>query len=100
MRFIIQSLLNVVLVFPSPFSPREALVQSIRMAAGEKVKVGFEGDCVICESGDPAELASTLAALFGANRIAVASKVSRQYSDISGAIVDVGSKAVMPGQKY
>ena len=88
---------NVVLAFPSAFSPREALAQAVRKAGA---KPEFEGDCIVCKARDPAELAAKLSVMFGVEKVAVARKVESQFSSLSGAIVDVAKKIILPNEKF
>jgi hypothetical protein len=89
---------NLVLAFPSAFSPREALAQAISKAANAKLE--FEGDCVVCKTGNPAELAAKLSVMFGVDKVAVARKVENQFSSLSKAIVDIAKKTILPNEKF
>jgi hypothetical protein len=92
--------LNIVLVFPSQFSPREALAQAIRKAAGSKIEISFEGDFLVCKSEDTVELAWKLVDLRGIDTVAIAKKVSSEFSDVSNTIVEVGKKVILPDKKF
>jgi hypothetical protein len=89
--------LDVVLVFPSAFASIQALTRTINTSGG---KASAEGGCIVCKSRDPAKLASTLANLSGVDGVAIARKVTSRFSDIMGAIVQVGSKAILPDEKF
>ncbi len=93
---------NVVLVFPSALSPAGALVRAIKKIGGNsRLQTAFEGSrCIVCEGADPVELSSRLASLFGAEWVVVARKVPGQFSSISSAIADIGSKLVQPCEKF
>jgi hypothetical protein len=90
----------VVIVFPSAFTNGRALAQTIRKAAREAININVEHNCVICESSDVVELASWLASTFGVESVAIAEKVSSNFSELSSAIVEVGSKVIIPGDRF
>jgi hypothetical protein len=93
--------LNVVIAFPSAFSDQPPLVRAIRNAARGIIKsVAVEHDCIICESSDIVELACQLASMFGVESVAVAKKVSSNFSDLSAAIVEVGISIIVPGDRF
>jgi hypothetical protein len=93
--------LNVVIAFPSAFSDQRALVRAIQNAARGTVRsVAVEHDCIICESSDIVELACQLAGMFGVESVAVAKKVSSNFSDLSAAIVEVGISIIVPGDRF
>ena len=93
--------MNVVIVFPSAFSDQRALVRAIQNAARGTIRsVAVEHDCIICESSDIIELACQLANMFGVESVAVARKVSSNFSDLSAAIVKVGISVIVPGDTF
>jgi len=93
--------LNVVIAFPSAFSDQPPLVRAIQNAARGIIKsVAVEHDCIICESSDIVELACQLASMFGVESVAVAKKVSSNFSDLSAAIVEVGISIIVPGDRF
>jgi len=92
--------LSVVLAFPSAFAPRRALVQAIRGAAGARLKIAFEDEFVVCETGDPVDLALKLESVFGIDRIAIAKRVRNKLEELSDAIGEIGSKTVLPGENF
>lgn len=93
--------MNVVIVFPSAFSDKCALVRAIQDAARGTIRsVAVEHDCIICESSDIVELACQLASMFGVESVAVAKKVSSNFSVLSAAIVEVGVSAILPGDRF
>jgi adenylyl- and sulfurtransferase ThiI len=89
--------LNVILVFPSASASRQALARTIRESG---CKVSSEGECIVCEGRDHAKLASKLTNLAGVGTIAIARKVTSRFSDITNAIVQAGSKAILPNEKF
>jgi hypothetical protein len=92
--------LNVVIAFPSAFANKGALARAIKKVARRKISVLIEENWIVCESSDPVELASRLTNLFGVEKVAIAKKVSNDFSDLSHAIVEVGSKIIMPGARF
>ena len=92
--------MGFVIAFPSAFADKQALARTIKKAASDIIKVVIEGNCIVCESSDAVELASQLASLFGVGKVAIAKKVSSNFSDLSGAIVEVGTKVIMPGANF
>jgi hypothetical protein len=90
----------VVIAFPSPFSDQRALSETIQKAARGTVSVNVEYKCIICEARDVVELASQLAGMFGIESVAIANKVSPNFSDVTAAIVEVGSKVMIPGDRF
>lgn len=92
--------LTVVIVFPSAFTNDRVLAQAIQKAARGAINVNVEHNCVICESSDVVELASQLANMFGVESVAIAKKVSSNFSELWRTIVEVGSKVIMPGDRF
>jgi hypothetical protein len=90
----------VVIVFPSAFANKQALARAIKRATRERVSVHIEGSCIVCQSSRPVELASQLATLFGIDKVAIAKMAPTNFSDLSNAIVEVGSKIIMPGHSF
>ncbi len=90
----------MVIAFPSPFTDERALAQTIQKGARETVSVNVEYNCIICEASDVVELASQLASMFGIESVAIANKVSSNFSDLTAAIVEVGSKVIVPGDRF
>jgi hypothetical protein len=92
--------LSVVIAFPSPFADERALAQTIQKATRRTIRIKVECNCIICEASDVVELASQLASMFGIDSVAIANKVSRNFSDLTAAIVEVGSKVIAPGDMF
>ncbi len=94
--------MSVVIAFLSPFTDERALARTIQKGAREKsirsVNVGY--NCIICEASDLVELASQLANMFGIESVAIANKVSNSFSELTAAIVEVGSKTIVPGDRF
>jgi hypothetical protein len=89
--------LDVLLVFPSTFAGIKTLTRTINKSGG---KTSIEGGCIACKSHDAAKLASSLVNLSGVDGVAIAKRVTSRFSDIAGAIVQVGSKAILPDEKF
>lgn len=92
--------MNVVIAFPSPFSDERALSETIQKAARGTISVNVEYNCIICETRDVVKLASHLAGMHGIKSVAIANKLSTNFSDVIAAIVEVGSKVMLPGDRF
>lgn len=90
----------MVIAIPSLFTDRRALAQTIQKGARGIISVNVEYNCIICEASDVVELASQLASMFGIETVAIANKVSSNFSDLTAAIVEVGSKVIVPGDRF
>ena len=91
----------MVIAFPSAFSHKRVLVRAIQNAARGTIRsVAVEHDCIICESSDIVELACQLVSMFGVESVAIAKKVSSNFSDLSAAIVEVGTSVIVPGDRF
>jgi len=88
----------VVIVIPSATANKQALVRAVKKSCGAQVAV--EDACIICKAGDPAKVASALAALQGVDGVAVARKVSNRFSDVIKAVVEEGTRAILPKEKF
>lgn len=92
--------MSVVIAFPSAFANDRALAQTIRRAARGRIRVNIEHNCIICESSEVVELASKLVRMSGVESVAIANEVSSNFSELSNAIVEVGSKVIIPGDRF
>jgi hypothetical protein len=92
--------LNVVIAFPSAFANKWAVARSIEKIARERINVHIEGNWIVCEAKDPVALASQLASLFGVQKVAIAKKVSTNFSDLCRSIVEVGTIVITPGSSF
>jgi hypothetical protein len=92
--------LGFVIAFPSAFTNNRALARAIKKISVDIIKVVIEGNFIVCESSDTVELACHLTSLFGVEKVAIAKKVSNKFSDLSAAIVEVGTKVIMPGASF
>jgi len=90
----------VVIAFPSPFSDERALSETIQKAARGTISVNVEYNCIICETRDVVKLASHLAGMHGIKSVAIANKLSTNFSDVIAAIVEVGSKVMLPRDRF
>jgi len=96
----VTTILNtVLLVFPSTFTNASALAKAMqRRLTIRNIKLGNK--CIICESPSAVELALHLAKMFGVERVAIAEKVSNKFAELSSAIVDFGTRIMLPGDKF
>jgi hypothetical protein len=92
--------LSVVIAFPSAFANKGALARAIKKAARGRISIIIEGNCIVCEPTDSVEFASQLASLFGIEKVAIAKKVSSKFSDLSHAIIEVGTRVIVPGARF
>ena len=92
--------MSVVIAFPSAFADKAALVRAVKKVARGKISIVLEKNCIVCESRDSVELASQLANLFGVEEVAIAKKVSSDFSDLSHAIVEAGTEIIIPGARF
>ena len=90
----------MVIAFPSPFSDERALSEIIQKAAWGTISVNVGYKCLICEARDVVELASQLVGMYGIESVAIANKVSTNFSDVTAAIVEVGRKVMLPGDRF
>jgi hypothetical protein len=92
--------LNIVIVFPSVFTNEHTLAKVIQKLHKGIKGISIEGNCILCETGDVAELATELSKMFGIERVAIATKVSSNFSELSAAIVEAGSRIIIPGDRF
>jgi hypothetical protein len=93
--------LSVVIAFPAAFTDERALAHAIQRVATGTMGVRLEYNCIICEEArDVVELASQLSTMLGVGSVAIANKVSTNFSDLTAAIVEVGSKIINPGERF
>jgi DNA-binding transcriptional regulator LsrR (DeoR family) len=93
--------LSVVIAFPAAFTDERALAHAIQRAANGTIRVRVDYNCIICEQArDVVELASQLSTMFGVGSVAIANKVSSNFSDLTAAIVEVGSKVITSGERF
>src|ERR687888_530801 len=89
--------MEVVLIFPSALASVQALTRIINKFGG---KASLEDGCIICKAHVPANLVSFLANLPGVGSITIAKKVTCRFSDIVSGIVQTGSEAILPNEKF
>ncbi|MDQ3836783.1 MAG: hypothetical protein M3270_07610 [Thermoproteota archaeon] len=92
--------MNVVLVFPTTFINDRALGKSIQRSSTRVKSIKFEHNCIVCESSNVVELASELAKTFGIERVAIAKKVSTNFSDLSDAMVQFATTIIIPRDSF
>jgi hypothetical protein len=97
---------NVVVIFPSVFSANkianlQSSIKNALEANNIKCKDIFLDDSLIIADVDDAVVASSVITdLFGVEKVAVANKTSNKFSDLVGAIVDVGKKIIHPAETF
>ncbi|MFL6524611.1 MAG: hypothetical protein ACJ70Q_00530 [Nitrososphaera sp.] len=92
--------MSVVLVFPTAFTDDQALGKVIKRSSTRIKSIKFEDKCIICEGSNVVELGSELAKTFGVERIAIAKKVSNNFSELSDAIVHFASTTISPRDNF
>lgn len=89
--------MKVVLVFPSASARRPAIAKAIKKSG--VTKVASDGRCLVCKTGS-SRTAVKLAGISGIGDVATAEQVPRRFSDVTKAIVQTGSEAILPGEKF
>lgn len=92
--------MNVVIVFPSVFADAQALAKVIKKRYRGISDITVEGNCIVCETKDAPDLASKLGTMFGVDSVAIAVKVSINFSELSTSIVEAGSRIIAPGDRF
>jgi hypothetical protein len=92
--------LNVVIAFPSEFSNARAIAKAIQKASREAIRVTIEDSYIVCESRNLITLAFELGRMFGVEKVAIAKRASSNFSELSVGIVEVGSKLIVPGDRF
>jgi hypothetical protein len=91
----------VVLAFPSStFAFQQRLLQVIRKMTSNKSEILVEDGFIVCSTNEPVELALKLENTFGIQKVALARKVATEFAKLIEAITDIGSKVVLPGEKF
>jgi hypothetical protein len=83
-----------IVIIPFASVDRQALARVIRTSGAKQVY--SEGPCIICRARDLKILAGTPEIDWAAP----ARKVTRKFSDVTGAIVQAGSRTILPGEKF
>jgi hypothetical protein len=92
--------LSVVIAFPSAFTNEQTLAQTIQSTLSGITDIAIEHTCIVCEASNAVELASQLERMFGIETVAIANKVSTNFSDLTAAIAQVGKKIILPGDRF
>ncbi|MDP9015255.1 MAG: hypothetical protein M3M87_00635 [Thermoproteota archaeon] len=92
--------MNLVIVFPSLFTDEQALAKAIQKLNRGIKDIDIEGDYILCEANNAVDLASELSKMFGVERVAIAKKVSSNFSNLSASIVEAGSRIIIPGDRF
>jgi hypothetical protein len=83
-----------IVVFPAASANRHALARAVKKSGA--TQIASEGPCIICKARNP----EILAGIPGIDWVAAARKVTRKFSDVTGAIVQAGSRVILPGEKF
>lgn len=89
--------MQVVLVFPKDSINMQLLAEAAKKH-GSKHFIS-EGPCFVCTIRD-SKIVSDLANIAGADNITIAKQVSRRFSDVVGAIVEVGIRTILPSEQF
>ena len=92
--------MNIVIVFPTVFTNPQTLAKVIQKLHKGIIGISIEGNSILCETSDVVELATDLSKMFGIERVAIATKVSNSFSELSAAIVEAGSRVIIPGDRF
>ena len=92
--------MNVVIVFPSVFNEEQALAKAIQKLYKGIEDIDIDGNSILCETNNVVDLASELSKMFGVERVAIAKKVSSNFSELSAAIIEAGSRIILPGDRF
>ncbi|HEX2170200.1 MAG TPA: hypothetical protein VHF65_07865, partial [Nitrososphaera sp.] len=92
--------MNIVIVFPSAFTDQQALAKAMQKLYKGIEDVDIQGNSILCEADNVVDLASELSKMFGVERVAIANKVSNNFSDLSASIVEAGSRTIIPGDRF
>jgi len=88
-----------VLAFPSAISSKKELVRAITKI-DNRLKISIEDKFIVCSTEDAVKLASKLECTFGIEKVAIAIKIASEFVKISDAITYIGSKTILPGEKF
>jgi hypothetical protein len=83
-----------VVIIPFASVDRQAFAQAIRTSGAKQVY--SRGPCIICK----ARYLEILAGIPGIDWVAEARKVTWKFSDVTGAIVQAGSRSILPGERF
>jgi hypothetical protein len=92
--------LNIVIVFPSVFTDEQALAKAIQKLNRGIKDINIEGNCILCKANNAVDLAYELSRMFGVERVAIAKKVSSNFSNLSASIVEACSRIIIPGDRF
>ena len=92
--------MNIIIVFPSAFADEQALAKAMQKLYNGIEDIDIEGNFILCEANNVVDLASELSRMFGVERVAIAKKVSSNFSELSASIVEAGSRIIIPGDRF
>ena len=94
------AVLNIIIAFPSAFANKRKLVKAMKRTVPALRNIAIEDSYIVSESTDAVEHASMLTNVFGVEKIAIAKRVNSRFSDLCRAIVNVGTKLIIPGHTF
>lgn len=83
-----------VVIIPFASVDRQALARVIRTSGAKQVY--SRGPCIICKARD----LEILAGIPGIDWVAEARKVTRKFSDVTDAMVQAGSRSILPSERF
>ena len=83
-----------VIIFPAASADRQTLALSMKKSGATQVY--SEDPYIICKAHD----LKILAGITQMDWVAAARQVTRKFSDVTGAIVQAGSRTILPGEKF
>lgn len=86
--------MQAALVFPSATANRQSIINALKRSSAARVVI--EGPLIVCKARDLQKLSG----ISGIDRVETARQVPRDFSSVIGAIVKLGSKTVMSGEKF
>lgn len=90
--------MDIVLILPSALASKQGLARAIKKSG--RVRVASEGAWIVCKTNDPIKIASRLADLPEIDNIVLAKKISSRFSKVVEAIVQQGSRAILPKERF
>ena len=97
---------DVLVVFPSLFSVNKkdklkAVVKKKLQLSHIKVnKIICEEECIVFEVTDVVEAAAITVEMFGIDNVAIAKRITNEFTDIVTAIVNTGKQMIFPDEKF
>lgn len=83
-----------VVIIPFASVDMQALARAVRSSGAKQVY--SKGPCITCKARD----LKILAGIPGIDWVAAAMKVTRKFSDVTDAIVQAGTRTILPGETF